>query len=431
MHPLIFFLLPLCFAVLMQPANAATTPEQMLSELPENMRSWVNRSCPRSFGPSLWADCVMRESQAASGGKPSISHLSVQQRDWVKQSCPDSLGPSLTISCLNREMAALENLPLDLESLTRQQKKLLSESCPRSLGPSLFSACMQREMTGLIKPLMKSWKDVIQTSEYKSFNSEEKAAVQEQFFNEVVAPKAGAFVEQARTAFYQAYPLIMSTESVKSISQSEANPLDQFDEQLHKPIDNPSTSKTISYKEYDLLSSTNWVFYIMVLVVVLVNITLSIAFKKISTLISDYYKKQTKKDIFRDLGINEESEENQDVIISYLSERYSSETFKNRLSNLFGLLLTIVGIVVELGLILFFAYLVYENLPSNYSSNRGMLWLPTILYLFYMVAWLCAILLCKLLTNRAPYEAKVFNRSIDFALQQRADMRFKNPSSDK
>lgn len=430
MHPLIF-LLPLCFIVLMQPANAATTPEQMLSGLPENMRVWVNRSCPRSFGASLWADCVMRESQAASEGKPSISHLPVQQRGWIKQSCPDSLGPSLTISCLNREMAALENLLLEIESLTKQQKKWLSESCPLSLGPSLFSECMQREMTGLTRSLVKSWKDVIQTSEYKSLNSEEKAAAQEQYFNEVVAPQAGVLIEQARAEFYRAYPPTMSTESVKSISQSEANPFDQFDDQLQKSIDNPSTSKTISYKEYDFLSSTNWVFYIMVLVAILVNITLSIAFKKTSILISDHYKKQTKKDIFRDLGINEESEENQDVIISYLSERYSSETFKNRLSNLFGLLLTIIGIVVELGLILFFAYLVYENLPSNYSSNRGLLWLPTILYLFYMVAWLCAILLCKLLTNRAPYEAKVYNRSIDFALQQRADMRFKKPSLDQ
>ncbi|MEX6226172.1 hypothetical protein AB6F55_15930 [Providencia hangzhouensis] len=51
------------------------------------------------------------------------------------------------------------------------------------------------------------WKEVIASPNYQSLSSEQKAAAQEQYFNEVVAPQVGANVEQAKQQFYSAYPI--------------------------------------------------------------------------------------------------------------------------------------------------------------------------------------------------------------------------------
>lgn len=127
----------------------AQTPNEVLSNLTAADQAWVNRSCPKSLGPSLWSSCVLRESAAAKSGKPDLSNLNNDLRNWVVKSCPDSLGPSLAISCLNRESSALAQGMPDLSSLTQEQKNWLSNSCPTSLGPSLWVACINRESAAL------------------------------------------------------------------------------------------------------------------------------------------------------------------------------------------------------------------------------------------------------------------------------------------
>lgn len=51
-----------------------------------------------------------------------------------------------------------------------------------------------------------AWKDVIAKPEFQQLSAQDKAAAQEQYFREVVAPRAGSQAEQARAAFYAAYP---------------------------------------------------------------------------------------------------------------------------------------------------------------------------------------------------------------------------------
>lgn len=51
-----------------------------------------------------------------------------------------------------------------------------------------------------------AWKDVIAKPEFQQLSEQEKAAAQEQYFREIVAPQSGSQAEQARTAFYAAYP---------------------------------------------------------------------------------------------------------------------------------------------------------------------------------------------------------------------------------
>ncbi|ECB0260000.1 DNA transfer protein [Salmonella enterica subsp. enterica serovar Augustenborg] len=55
--------------------------------------------------------------------------------------------------------------------------------------------------------MAKAWKDVIASQQYQSLAPEQKAQAQEQYFNEVVAPQAGDQAEQAKQAFYAAYPV--------------------------------------------------------------------------------------------------------------------------------------------------------------------------------------------------------------------------------
>jgi hypothetical protein len=136
-------------AALVAQQAVAQSPDVALSKLPQDMRDWVNRSCPRSLGPSLWSSCIVREASAASRGKPDLSGLNSELRSWVIRSCPDSLGPSLAISCLTRERTALTNAQLDISSLTEEQKQWVSSSCPSSLGPSLYISCVQRESSAL------------------------------------------------------------------------------------------------------------------------------------------------------------------------------------------------------------------------------------------------------------------------------------------
>ncbi|EIK0117316.1 lytic transglycosylase domain-containing protein [Salmonella enterica] len=55
--------------------------------------------------------------------------------------------------------------------------------------------------------MAKAWKDVIASQQYQALAPEQKAQAQEQYFNEVVAPQVGENAEQAKQAFYAAYPL--------------------------------------------------------------------------------------------------------------------------------------------------------------------------------------------------------------------------------
>ncbi|EID2342616.1 lytic transglycosylase domain-containing protein [Salmonella enterica] len=72
--------------------------------------------------------------------------------------------------------------------------------------------------------MAKAWKDVIASQQYQALAPEQKAQAQEQYFNEVVAPQAGDQAEQAKQAFYAAYP-VLSAEPQQA--PQEAQPQDR------------------------------------------------------------------------------------------------------------------------------------------------------------------------------------------------------------
>jgi len=125
----------------------AQSPDAALQSIPSDQQAWVNRSCPRSLGPSLWSSCVNREVRALKGGLPDLSKLTESDRNWAHRSCPLSLGPSLAISCLSRELRALAAGMPKLEQLTAET--WVQQSCPQSLGPTLYKSCAEREARAL------------------------------------------------------------------------------------------------------------------------------------------------------------------------------------------------------------------------------------------------------------------------------------------
>ena len=74
--------------------------------------------------------------------------------------------------------------------------------------------------------MAKAWKDVIASQQYQALAPEQKAQAQEQYFNEVVAPQAGNDAEQAKQAFYAAYPPPM-TQQPEQQPQEQARPQQQ------------------------------------------------------------------------------------------------------------------------------------------------------------------------------------------------------------
>lgn len=123
--------------------------ESLLSNLSPEDQEWVNRSCPKSLGASLWTNCIRREVSTLSRGRPDLSNLNLDERNWVLRSCPSSLGPSLAIACLNRELQALATGMPDLSALGADERAWVQRSCPQSLGPSLYRSCISREATAV------------------------------------------------------------------------------------------------------------------------------------------------------------------------------------------------------------------------------------------------------------------------------------------
>ncbi|WP_407600243.1 hypothetical protein [Citrobacter portucalensis] len=72
--------------------------------------------------------------------------------------------------------------------------------------------------------MAKAWKDVVASQQYQSLAPDAKAAAQEQYFNEVVAPQAGNQAEQARQQFYTAYPVATADQQPSEMWRDQPQP---------------------------------------------------------------------------------------------------------------------------------------------------------------------------------------------------------------
>lgn len=72
--------------------------------------------------------------------------------------------------------------------------------------------------------MAKAWKDVVASQQYQSLAPDAKAAAQEQYFNEVVAPQAGDQAEQVRQQFYAAYPVATAEQQPSEMWREQPQP---------------------------------------------------------------------------------------------------------------------------------------------------------------------------------------------------------------
>ncbi|EIM31111.1 putative peptidoglycan-binding domain-containing protein [Microvirga lotononidis] len=126
-------------------ARAQTTADDLSALDPDN-RSWVEQTCPRSHGPSLWMSCVNRQIVALRApGWPAVSALAPEMQKWVMQTCPVSHGPQLWRSCAERQVAALSSSLPNISDLSAEARQWIDQTCPRSHGPQLWKSCVERE----------------------------------------------------------------------------------------------------------------------------------------------------------------------------------------------------------------------------------------------------------------------------------------------
>jgi hypothetical protein len=114
---------------------------------------WVEEACPRYLGPSLWRDCVARESAAFVNHGAltlAVKELPPAARHWIGETCTRDLGPSLLTSCVQRELEALRRPGWPtLSHLSPEHRSWVLQTCPRHFGPSLWRGCVTRELRAL------------------------------------------------------------------------------------------------------------------------------------------------------------------------------------------------------------------------------------------------------------------------------------------
>ena len=143
------FLLILTLVVFGEQAKSQSASEDLSALDPDN-RLWVEQTCPRSYGPSLWTSCVTRAITALRApGWPAVDELTPDMQEWVMQSCPITYGPQLWRSCAAREVAALTASLPNLADLSTESRQWIDQTCPRSYGPHLWKSCVEREMAAL------------------------------------------------------------------------------------------------------------------------------------------------------------------------------------------------------------------------------------------------------------------------------------------
>lgn len=113
-----------------------------------------------------------------------------------------------------------------------------------------------------------------------------------------------------------------------------------------------------------------------------------------------------------------ENEEHVARLLQYSSQRFSGDLFKNRLSDLCGLVRTAwgyFGSLLQLGMICLVAWQMYEG----GSGNAVYMWSILGIAMFFWLSSVVFSFACLLLTGRYPGEAKGARKAIATFIEQR------------
>ncbi|SUB99987.1 hypothetical protein [Proteus penneri] len=116
----------------------------------------------------------------------------------------------------------------------------------------------------------------------------------------------------------------------------------------------------------------------------------------------------------REAGVKHDSENIEDVekYKRYLINRYSSEKFVNRITDLIGMFLFITSILIQIILFVsMISMIFYFPINGDYSED-WLLWMPIVWYVILCIFISIISSSCNLLFNRYPSEARVYNKNL-------------------
>ena len=106
-----------------------------------------------------------------------------------------------------------------------------------------------------------------------------------------------------------------------------------------------------------------------------------------------------------------EEPEHADQILKIQLERFSAEHFRNRLSDLIGILALTFNVVQLAALTIFAGYILWITFTET-LTNAPLIWLLLPLQLAFLLANTLIYLTCKLVTGRAPGQARSVRKGL-------------------
>lgn len=157
-----------------------------------------------------------------------------------------------------------------------------------------------------------------------------------------------------------------------------------------------------------------------VLGVLLASISLALLIAWIAAWEQERVKKRRLQEMSMALGVPQASLERDDLaprLLEYVSQRYSGELLRNRLSDLCGAIRTTwgwLGSLLQVAVVLLVGWTMYEK----GSDNAVHMWWALAVAVFFWIASMVFSFACLLLTGRYPGEAKVGRKIVAAAIEQ-------------
>lgn len=112
-----------------------------------------------------------------------------------------------------------------------------------------------------------------------------------------------------------------------------------------------------------------------------------------------------------------ESEENTQKIISLCSEKYSSEMFRNRISDFFGIIHMVWNWLTNVLLIVVFVVVLWYTFTENKDNAVYSWFMPSLTIFSWAISFIFSSI-CHLLTGRYPGQAKATRKRVTELLTQ-------------
>lgn len=155
-----------------------------------------------------------------------------------------------------------------------------------------------------------------------------------------------------------------------------------------------------------------WRFFGTSIISIASIIIVSFVVSLLATAFSNRMTKLLLEEAYLEVGVNINSASEEDIkkYKTHLINKYSSEKLVNRVTDAIGIIMFIISIPIQVIIPISMIVMVFYFSLNGYYSDDWILWVPVlcgfILYSFISLVFFC----CKVLFNRYPCEAKMYNR---------------------